>query len=350
MNTKGEGNYLEGAKATLERAGLDVAPLRAPAGVPRDWAKAWLRVGRGKEGVGYLVEVKRAVTAGTVGGVVAQLRDRAARTGLPALLITDYVTPPVAEALRDQGQQFADIAGNAYLTGPAHYVYIAGRRPKERRVVAHGGGMLTTNGLKLLFALLCNPALGAAPQRTLAAAANVALGAVPAALKDLQGEGHLVMIRRERRFRGTKRLLDEWAQGYARRLRPKTLHATYVTERFDAWREWPLDPNEVRWGGEPAAALVTDYLRPGVLTLYCERLPPRLIVEQRLKRENRVGDQRYVEERRPFWGALQVDQARADVVPLVLVYADLLATGDGRCLETAQMLYEAHLARLLPTV
>jgi hypothetical protein len=77
MNTKEEGNYLEGAKATLERAGLDVAPLRAPAGVPRDWATAWLRVGRGKEGVGYLVEVKRAVTAGTVGGVVAQLRDRA---------------------------------------------------------------------------------------------------------------------------------------------------------------------------------------------------------------------------------------------------------------------------------
>lgn len=349
MNTEEQGNYLEEAKAALERAGLNVAPFRAPTGVPRDWADAWLRVGRGKDGVGYLVEVKRTVTAGTVGGVIAQLRDRATKTGLPALLITDYVTPPVAEALREQGQQFADVAGNAYLTGPAHYVYIAGQRPKERRVVAHGGGTLTTNGLKVLFALLCNPALATAPQRTLAAAANVALGAVPAVLKDLQGEGHVVTIRRERRFRGAKRLLDDWAQGYARRLRPKTLHATYVTERFDAWRDWLLDAKEVRWGGEPAAALVTDYLRPGVLTLYADRLPPRLIVEQRLRREEHVGDQRYVEERRPFWGALQVDQARADVVPLVLVYADLLATGDGRCLETAQTLYEAHLARLLPT-
>jgi hypothetical protein len=349
MNTAGENNYLAGARAALERAGLNVAPFRAPAGVPRGLADAWLRVGRGKAGVGYLVEIKRTVTAGTVGGVIAQLRDRAAKTGLPTLLITGYVTPPVAEALRDQGQQFTDVAGNAYLTGPAHYVYIAGQRPKERRVVAHGGGTLTTNGLKVLFALLCNPALAAAPQRTLAAAANVALGAMPAVLKALQGEGHVVTIRRERRFRGTKRLLDDWAQGYARRLRPKTLHATYVTERFDAWRDWLLDPQEVRWGGEPAAALLTHYLRPGVLTLYTERLPPRLMVEQRLRKEERVGDQRYVEERRPFWGALQIDQERADVVPLVLVYADLLATGDGRCLETAQMLYEAHLARLLPT-
>lgn len=349
MNSAAEEDYLEGAKAVLNRAGLDVAPLRAPAGIPRGWADAWLRVGRGEDGVGYLVEVKRTVTAGTLGGVIVQLRDRATKTGLPVLLITDYVTPPVAAALRDRGQQFADVAGNAYLTGPGYYVYIAGQRPKERRVVAHGGGTLTTNGLKVLFALLCAPTLAAAPQRTLAAAANVALGAVPAALKGLQAEGHVVMIRRERRFRGAKRLLDDWAQGYARRLRPKTLHATYMTERFDAWRDWPLDPKEVRWGGEPAAALVTDYLRPGVLTLYAERLPPRLIVEQRLKREEHVGDQRYVEERRPFWGTLQVDQARADVVPLVLVYADLLATGDGRCLETAQMLYEAHLARLLPS-
>ena len=348
MNAAKEADYLAGATNALERAGLQVAPFRAPAGIPKGFADAWLRIGRGGDGVCYLVEVKRTVTTSTVGGLVAQLRDRATRVGLPTLLVAPYVAPPVAEALRAQGQQFADAAGNAYLTGPAHYVYIAGQRPKERGLPAQSGGALTANGLKVLFTLLCNPALAVAPQRTLAAAANVALGAVPAVLKDLRGEGHVVMLKGQRRFRGTKRLLDEWAQGYARRLRPKTLHATYVTERFDTWRDWLLDPKEVLWGGEPAAALLTDYLRPGVLTLYTERLPPRLIIEQRLKKEDHVGAQRYVEERRPFWGNLNLEQARADVVPLVLVYADLLATGDGRCLETAQLLYEAHLARLLP--
>jgi Transcriptional regulator, AbiEi antitoxin, Type IV TA system len=30
-------------------------------------------------------------------------------------------------------------------------------------------------------------------------------------------------------------------------------------------------------------------------------------------------------------------------VPPVLVYADLLATGDGRCMETAQMVYDRTL-------
>lgn len=348
MNTVEEATYLEGAKAALEGVGLKVAPFRGPPGIPRAWADAWLRIGRGKEGVDYLVEVKRAVTASTVGGVVAQLRDRTAQTGLPTLLITDYLTPPVADALRANEQQFADLAGNAYLKGPGHYVYVTGQRPKGRTVVTHGGGTLTTNGLKVLFALLCNHALAAAPQRTLAAAANVALGAVPGILKDLATVGHMVTLREQRRFRGTKRLLDEWAQGYALRLRPKTLQATYVTENFDTWRDWPMDAAEVHWGGEPAAALLTNYLRPGVLTLYTERLPPRMIVEQRLRKDDHAGGQRYVEERRPFWGALRIDPPRPDVVPPVLVYADLLATGDGRCLETAQMLYEAHLAQLLP--
>lgn len=348
MNTHLENTTLAQARLTLEGVGLKIAPFKAPAGLPQGWADAWLRIGRGKDGVGYLVEVKRTVTPNTVGGVMAQLRDRAARVGLPTLLVAPYVTPPVADTLRANEQQFVDAAGNAYAKGPGYYVYIVGQRPKERPLVAHGGGLLTTNGLKVLFALLCDPALAAAPQRTLAAAARVALGAVPGVFKDLHTAGHLFTIQKRRRFRGTKRLLDEWAQGYARRLRPKTLQGIYATERFDTWREWQLDPAEVRWGGEPAAALLTHYLRPGILTLYADRLPPRLMVEQRLKKEDQPGAQRYVEVRRPFWGNLPADPVRADIVPPVLIYADLLATGDGRCLETAQMLYENQLARLLP--
>lgn len=348
MNNDAENPTLAQARVTLERVGLKVAPFPAPAGLPRQWADAWLRIGRGKDGVRYLVEVKRAVTPNTVGGVIAQLRDRGIRAELPTLLVAPYLTPPVADTLRAHQQQFVDAAGNAYVIGPGHYVFIVGQRPRERPVVAHGGGMLTTNGLKVLFALLCDPTLAAAPQRTLAAAAQVALGAMPGVLKDLQGAGHVVVFEQQRRFRGTKRLLDEWAQGYARRLRPKTLQATYVTERFDAWRDWQLDPTELRWGGEPAAALLTDYLRPGILTLYTTRLPPRFMIEQRLQKEDRPGTQRYVEVRQPFWRNLPVDPLHADVVPPVLIYADLLATGDGRCLETAQMLYENQLARLLP--
>lgn len=348
MNTGTQTGRLAEAKAALEGIGLAVAPARAPKGASRVVADAWLRIGRGKDAACYLVEVKSAVAPGMVGALTTQLRDRAAQAGWPTLLVTHYLTPPVADALRARGQQFADGVGNAFLTAPGLYVYVAGRRPKAKLANPRAAGAPTTNGVKLLFALLCDPNLVDAPHRTLATAGNVALGAVPALLDRLQAAGHVFVREKRRRFRGTKRLLDEWAQDYARRLRPKTLLGSYTTERFDQWREWALAPG-VRWGAEPAGALLTKYLRPGILTLYAERLPGRFVAEQRLVKEDRPREQRYLELRRPFWGAALDEHAAPATVPPVLVYADLLAVGEGRCIETAQMLYETHLARLLPT-
>jgi hypothetical protein len=199
-----------------------------------------------------------------------------------------------------------------------------------------------------LFALLCDPALAAAPHRTIAAAAGVALGAVPAVLRDLQAGGHVLVAGKNRRLNATKRLLDEWALAYARVLRPRTKTATYDTPHFDAWKDWHIDPDQARWGGEPAAHLLVRHLKPGVLTLYAQTLPPKLMIEQRLVPAGLLGPPRYLEVRKPFWGKALLTDAPANTVPPVLVYADLLATGDGRCIETARMIYDGHLARLFP--
>ena len=43
-----------------------------------------------------------------------------------------------------------------------------------------------------------------------------------------------------------------------------------------------------------------------------------------------------------FWGFPE-DPAHPDLVPPLLVYADLMATQDGRNLETARLLYEQFL-------
>lgn len=287
-------------------------------------------------------------TPATVGATVAQLRDQATAANRPALLVTDYLTPPVAERLRERQQQFADAAGNAYLDGPALLVYVVGRKPPPAQDRTRTARTFTANGLKVLFALLCDPVLAAAPHRTIAAAAGVALGGVPAVMGDLQQAGHLLVAEKNRRLDATKRLLDEWALAYARLLRPRTTVAKYNTPHFDAWKDWHIDPTQAQWGGEPAAHLLVRHLKPGVLTLYAERLPPQLMIEQRLVPAGRLGAPAYLELRKPFWGnALRTD-AQANTVPPVLVYADLLATGDGRCIETGQMIYDRHLARLFP--
>jgi hypothetical protein len=346
MNKMNETTLIARATDALQKLGLKVLVQPQPRGAQRR-ADAWLRIGRGKATADYVVEAKRAVTAGTLGAVVVQLRELAKGTGRTALLLADHLTPPVADNLRANGQQFIDAAGNAYLEGPDMLVYVTGRKPHAEDIAPKGGRTFTTNGLKILFALLCEPLLAEAPHRTIAAGAGVALGAVPGVLADLQKAGHLLVAgTRRRRLNATKQLLDEWALAYARRLRAKTLQAIYTTQNFDTWREWKLDPEQARWGGEPAAALLTKYLRPGILTIYAEKLPARLMVEQKLVKAERVTGQRELEVRKPFWGEALRAEARPDTVPQVLVYADLLATGDGRCIETAQMVYDDYLARL----
>jgi hypothetical protein len=171
---------------------------------------------------------------------------------------------------------------------------------------------------------------------------------VPAVLADLQQTGHLLVTAKRRRLNATKRLLDEWALAYARRMRAKNLLAMYTVENFATWQDWKLDPQEALWGGEPAANLLVRYLKPGVLTLYTQKLPPRLVVEQRITRAGPLARERLLDMRKPFWGKALRVEGRPDTVPPALVYADLLATGDARCMQTTHMVYDAHLARLLP--
>jgi hypothetical protein len=354
-----DATLIEDAAAALARLGLDAVMLARDAESPRLALDGVMRVGKGDAQITYAVEAKRHLTPATLGAATARLRRAAETTGQPALLVTHCLSTPMAERLRALNQPFADTAGNAYLEGPGLLVYITGRKLQGQRLagpagkVLAGGKAFTTAGLKVQFALICDPALADAPLRAIAAAAGVALGGVPAVLADLQQAGSLLVQGKKRRLNATRRLLDDWAQDYARRLRPKTLLKIYTSPHFDAWESWQLDPAQTMWGGESAARLLVQDLRPGVLTLYADKMPARLMVEQRMTPASAtLTQQRVIELRRPFWGTMPAAEPSAaqlpGSVPPALIYADLLATGDSRCLETAEMIYDRYLARLFP--
>lgn len=354
MNKKNDAELIDRAARGLRDLGLRVEELGEPREARGVRADAWMRIGKGRDLAGYAVEWKRAVTPATLGATVAQLRDLSTAARRRSLLVTEHVTPPVAARLRAERQQFADAAGNAFLEGPRILVYVVGRKRPNVHGAARGAAAFTTTGLKILFALMCDPELAGAPHRAVAAASGVALGAVPGVLRDLRDAGHLLVAGRARRLDANKRLLDAWALAYAQRLRPKTLVAAYEAPALADWNHWALDPKNARWGGEPAAHVLVRHLKPGVLTLYAEKLPPRLVVERRLALArpgmSAAADLRpRLEVRKPFWGKALRTDPNATTVPPVLVYADLLATGEARCLETARMIYDRFLARLLPT-
>ena len=338
-----EPDLLHAALAVVRGLGLDAAlePARGQRA-----ADAVVRLGLRGEGQRYVVEVKRQLRPANLGAALHQLDRQADLHGLPGLLVADHITPDMAETLRQQGRAFLDAAGNAYVRQAAALVWVTGRKPVAKTMALPLGRAFQPTGLQVLFALLCHPEWVNLPYRELARRAGVAHGTVGWVMPDLQQQRFVTEIkgkRGTRRLYETERLLALWVDAYARQLRPRTLLGRYYVATLDGWQDWPLADHAAQWGGEPAAALLTQYLKPGELTLYADTLPGLLAGKYRFVKEPEVGRQAVVEVRRRFWNFPQGDGETC--VPPVLVYADLLATGDARCMETAKRLYEEYVVR-----
>jgi hypothetical protein len=288
----------------------------------------------------FAVEIKRGLTTQVLGAALRQLE------GLPlkGMIVTDYMNPNMAERFRERDIPFIDAAGNAYINEPPLYIYVAGRklaaRPKTRRMPTRA---FQPTGLKVIFALLCHPELVNAPYRDIAQTAQVALGTVGWVITDLKTMGHLVeMGKRGRRLVNKERLLARWVEAYPEQLRPKLTIGRYQAPAHDWWQRIALDNLNAYWGGEVAAAKLTQYLKPELVTIYTTTAPDVLLLQNKLRKAP-DGD---VELLKAFW-ADEPKWTEGDIAPPLVVYADLLATADPRNIETARIIYERELTRLI---
>jgi hypothetical protein len=331
-----EQRLLAQAVKAVELLGLQFRVLRPEQQNGDHRAGATLGLRFGGRQLRYAAEVKRGLRPATLGAVVHQLR---ARTAHP-LLVADHVTPPLADALRAQGVEFIDAAGNAFLNQPPLLVFVKGQRPAEAAPTLERGRAFQATGIQVLFALLARPELVARPYREIAPAAGVAHGTVGWVMAELPGLGYLAKVGGRRRLTNGDRLLDRWTEAYARTLRPRLLLGRFrgdVAALHTRAAEWP---GGVMVGGELAAARLTRHLRPGRATFYAQAIDPKIILKLALKADAEGN----VDFRRRFWNFPGED---AQLTPTLLVYADLLAIGDARCLETAQLLRGQLLARFV---
>jgi hypothetical protein len=288
----------------------------------------------------YLVKTQKGLRPATLGAVLLQLQQLEALGG-PVMLFTDHVTPQLAETLREREVAFIDTAGNAYINQPPLLIWVKGQRPAAKTHAGYAGGRaFKPTGLKVAFTLLCQPDWVDLPYREIAPMAGVAHGTVGWVMADLVEGGFIVTLGGQRRLRHRRRLLEIWVEAYARNLRPRLLLGRYRAPARDWWQGVNVQKYHLQFGAEPAAAELDGYLHPGVTTLYGRAIPGRFIADHQL-RTDPAGD---VELRERFWN-FDYDWDRPELVPPVLIYADLLAAGDARCVEAAKRIYEAHLAQ-----
>jgi len=284
-------------------------------------------------------EVKFRVNRATI----ALLKQKMERTGNSLLLLTDYVNPELAERMRNQGILFIDAAGNAFINATPLYIFIKGEKPNNAMETKPVKRLFKPSGMKLIFALLNNPGMEKATYRDMAKAANVALGTVGIVITELKELGYLIdMEKKGRQLLKTEQLLERWVEAYPENLKPKLIQEKFKTDARHWWKDIRPANLGLFLGGEIAAAELTGHLKPERYTIYTDHLPGKLIYKFKLQKDPKGN----LEVLTPFW-AFEWKLAERGFVPPLLIYADLMATGEARAIEAAEIIYDNYLARLI---
>ena len=285
----------------------------------------------------FVAEIKNVRHFATIGLVKEHLACTKRR--VQPLLVVPYMTRALAEHCREVKLPFIDTAGNAYLEAPGLMVYVTGEpRPADLQEDAQYR-TFTVAGMKIVFAMLCQLELPDATYRDIARAAGVALGAVGPVVRDLENRGFLVQ-REAKTLTNKQKLLEEWATRFPEILRPKLRPRRYQADH-DRLLALELKGHHLYWGGETAGQRLTGYLKPERFTLYIAGDEKPLLTQARM----RLDPKGNTEILQAFWN-LPADERYPDVVPPLLAYADLIATQNGRNLETARLIYDKFLKPL----
>ncbi|TAK43027.1 MAG: hypothetical protein EPO28_06520 [Saprospiraceae bacterium] len=286
----------------------------------------------------FKVEVKGNVLPAYIAHWMDKLKEE------DTLLVAKYISNPAKALLEQQGINYLDTAGNCFIRNDKGLFW----HVKGQTATAENGGTkhraFNKNGIKLIYALLLNERLLNQPYRVIAEAANIAASTVGDILNDLQTGKLLVQLNQQQMNLVNKpELLSQWVTAFNQKLRPKLSRGKYRLT-FENWKQLDLG-SFAFWGGEPAADLLTHYLSPGTWTLYTGLDRKALLKDFQLIPDAKGN----LEVCSLFWKIENTGYVVPDkkTVHPLLVYAELIGSGNDRNFETARKIYAQYLkARL----
>ena len=294
-------------------------------------------------GTTLYAQVKKWAAHSSVGTMINQLKQMPEPE--KALLIADYITPRKGEALKHANVQFIDTAGNAFINRGDIFIYIMGNKPDVIAAPDKPGKAFQAAGLKVVYAFLLKPELLNAPYRTIAEQAGTALATVGAVIRDLAGMGYIRegAGKNQRELLEKEKLINQWAEAYPHALRKKHHIGTFATKKPDWWKDINPVALNAQWGGEVAAEKYTNYLNAAHTTTYIKKAEMGELMRAAQLRKMRPNERRLSEADlyEPFWTEHLAHDG--ELIHPLIVYADLISTGDPRNLETANRLYEKYL-------
>jgi hypothetical protein len=253
------------------------------------------------------------------------------------ILIADRIFPRVKEELQQKGIAYIEANGNVFLKDENTFLFVDTHKNKSA-VKETGNRAFTKTGLKVLFYLLQHPDYINLTQRDIAENADVALGNIPQVIDGLKETGYLIPLNnRQYVWEKRRELLERWVTEYGTVLKPKLKKERYTYQ--GNWSDLQFKNTLTVWGGEPAADILTNYLRPEKLVLYTKENRVDLMKNYRMipRQDGQI------EVLEMFWK----QDENQPTAPAILVYADLLLEGGKRNKETAEKILNEYIEPML---
>lgn len=294
--------------------------------------EAWNRMGsNGCDGIlqlngaSFACVMVQKVSTYTLSNMIARCMEVKGALGLPVLLISGEINLGKRQRLHEMGIHTMDAAGNCYIQTESLMMYCEGKK----NVVSKTKETLSFKepGLKVIYHILNTPQIVNEPLRDIQAQTGVGLATIFKLFTALKNNGYLFTSASGRHLRRHDGLLSIFIDSYCRVMKPKLRLTTmkFLPGVRERWRDIVL-PQGMQWGGEPGAFLLDGYLLPEVWDVYSSVASQELI-RARIAVPAPDGEIRIY---RKFW-----EEDDEKTAPPLIIYADLMGSGDSRCIEAA---------------
>lgn len=292
-------------------------------------------------GIDFRCEIRSNVTTATMATIVESVQQLSFAEKSPVLLIGKYISPKVMDELAEMNINSLDCAGNCdirYTKNQSTIFFIKNKGEKNQHNKEKAYPIFQEAGIKVIFYILQYKDNTNKPYREIQQATGVSLGTIKNVFNTLI-EKHFILVNgNHRMLKNKKELFNMWVENYNMVLKPKLRlgRMTFRTpEQRAKWQDMKL-PEGMYWGGESAAHIVDGYLIPGAFDIYTDIPMGHLMKTGSVS----IDEQGEIYIYQKFWKW----ENTSITVPPLLIYADLMGSGNSRCIEAAKRILDNELS------
>jgi hypothetical protein len=255
------------------------------------------------------------------------------------VFIADSFSTVIKNELKANGIQYIELSGNCFIKTKNNFIYVTGNKNISTKKAPPNRAFSKT-GLKIILYYLTEENNINMPSRDLASHLQIGYSNIHYVNQGLRELKYLIPKNKNTHVLDKrKELLNRWISNYEEKIKPTLLQGRFkfIDEAgLKNWRNIKND-NNFQWGGESAAALLTNNLEPKIFTIYTDEPKSGLIKKYKI-----IPDKDgYIYVYKPLHSFYTSHYLNA--THPILIYADLIISQESRNIEAANKIYEQYI-------